>query len=192
LRPEDATKVQGVPCTSVGRTLLDLSEVVGRRGTERALGQAEVLGILDAGALEDLLGRSPGRRGAALLRGVLADRDAGGALTRSELEDCFLGICRRAAVSEPEVNGWVDTPSEALEVDFVWRGEGLIVETDGHRTHGTRSAFERDRRRDQQLTLAEWRVVRFTWRQIVRDPGEVADVVRTLLAGTEKATTALR
>src|SRR6059036_3622316 len=56
------------------------------------------------------------------------------------------------------------TPGSTLPV------ERLIVETDGHRTHGTRSAFERDRRRDQRLALAGWRVVRFTWGQIANGP----------------------
>jgi very-short-patch-repair endonuclease len=57
----------------------------------------------------------------------------------------------------------------------------LIVETDGHRVHGTRQAFERDRRRDRLLLLAGWRVVRFTWRQPLQDPDEVAETIRTLL-----------
>jgi putative AbiEi antitoxin of type IV toxin-antitoxin system/uncharacterized protein DUF559 len=182
LRPEDVTEVNGVPCTSVGRTLLDLSEVVGRRAVERALDQAEVLRILDARAVDDLLARSPGRRGTPVLAAVFADHEGARTLTRSELEERFLSICRGAGIAQPEVNGWVEAPGGALEVDFVWRAEGLIVETDGHRTHGSRSAFERDRRRDQRLALAGWRVVRFTWRQTENDPEGVADVVRFLLA----------
>jgi predicted transcriptional regulator of viral defense system len=181
LRPEDVTQVHGVPCTSVPRTLLDLSEQVGRRAVERALDQAEVLRILDARAVDDLLARSSGHRGAPVLRAVLAAHDPGRTVTRSELEERFLGICRRAGITQPEVNGWVDAPGGALEVDFIWRAEALIVETDGHRIHSTRSAFERDRVRDQRLVLAEWRVVRFTWRQIANDPDGVANVVRHLL-----------
>jgi uncharacterized protein DUF559 len=175
------TEVNGVPCTSVGRTLLDLAEVVGRRAVERALDQAEVLRILDARAVDDLLARSPGRRGTPVLAAVLADHEGGRTLTRSELEERFLSICRGVSITQPEVNGWVEAPGGALEVDFVWRAQGLIVETDGHRTHGSRSAFERDRRRDQRLALAGWRVVRFTWRQTANDPDGVAGVVRSLL-----------
>jgi very-short-patch-repair endonuclease len=85
------------------------------------------------------------------------------------------------------VNGWIDARGGALEVDFVWRAERLIVETDGHRTHGSRSAFERDRRRDQRLALAGWRVVRFTWRQTANDPLGVADVVRSLLSSEPRS-----
>ncbi len=49
-----------------------------------------------------------------------------------------------------------------LKADFVWRRERLIVETDGYRFHGGRHAFERDRRRDQLLVAAGWRVIRIT------------------------------
>jgi hypothetical protein len=175
-------ETRGVPCTSVARTLLDLSEVVDRRGLERALDQAEVLRILDVAAVRDLLARSLGRHGSAALRAALAVHDLSPTLTRSELEERFLGICRGARVVEPEVNAWVEAPGGALEADFVWRVKRLVVETDGHRTHGTRSAFERDRRRDQRLALAGWCVVRFTWRQIGNNPDEVASIVRGLLS----------
>jgi hypothetical protein len=182
IRPHDVTAVRGVPCTAVARTLLDLSEVVSRRRLERALDQAEMLRILDASSLEELLDRSAGRRGAPILRAVLGDHRTGAALTRSELEDVFLGICRSAGIAHPEVNAVIEASGGALEVDFMWRLPRLIVETDGHRTHGTRAAFERDRRRDQLLALAGWRVVRFTWRQITRDPDAVVHVVRGLLS----------
>jgi very-short-patch-repair endonuclease len=57
-----------------------------------------------------------------------------------------------------------------------------VAETDGHRDHGSRAAFERDRRRDQQLVGAGWRVVRFTWRQVTASPETVAATLRRLLA----------
>lgn len=58
----------------------------------------------------------------------------------------------------------------------------LIVETDGRDVHTTRQAFERDRERDQRLMLPSWRVVRFTWRQLTREPERVAATLRALLA----------
>jgi len=44
------------------------------------------------------------------------------------------------------------------------------VEVDGFAYHSSREAFERDRRRDARLQAAGYRVVRFTYRQIVSDP----------------------
>jgi very-short-patch-repair endonuclease len=69
-----------------------------------------------------------------------------------------------------------------FRVDFAWPGTDVIVETDGWRTHRTRAAFEDDRARDQALTVAGLRVVRFTHRQIADDPAAVAATVRALLA----------
>ena len=67
------------------------------------------------------------------------------------------------------------------EVDFLWPRQRVIVETDSHRHHGTRAAFERDRERDARLTAAGYRVVRFTWRQVIEQPAFVAGVILSLL-----------
>jgi very-short-patch-repair endonuclease len=70
---------------------------------------------------------------------------------------------------------------EEMEVDFVWRKHRVVVEVDGFRTHGTRQAFQRDRRRDQLLTLAGWEVIRFTWDEVTWEPRHVTEVLRRLL-----------
>jgi hypothetical protein len=181
LRPADVEIVDGIPCTSVARTLLDLAAVVNRRQLERAGERAEVLRVLDLGAIEELIARCNGHPGVGALRAVLAAH-APAVLTRSELEVLFLALCRRAGVPAPAVNAWVALPGDGFEVDFLWRSRRLAVETDGRETHLTRHAFERDRRRDQRLVLAGWRVVRFTWRQVVEQPATVEATLRALLA----------
>jgi predicted transcriptional regulator of viral defense system len=180
LQPADVTNVDGIPCTTVARTLLDLADVVDRRGVERAVDQAEVLRIFDLRAVEEVLSRAAGRRGAGVLRRVLAEYD-GPALTDRELEERFFAICRAAGVPKPEVNQWVVPDERAVKVDFLWRSERLVVETDGWGSHGTRQAFESDRGRDRRLQLAGWVVVRFTWRDVEREPGEVGSVLARML-----------
>jgi hypothetical protein len=181
LEASDVTRVDAIPCTTVPRTLLDLASVVDRRALERAYERAELLRVLDAAAVEDLLARSPRRHGLAVLRAVV-QAAAPLAVTRSELEERFLCICDAAGIPRPHVNAWVPLDGGGVEVDFLWPAQRLAVETDGHRVHGTRQAFERDRRRDRRLLLEGWRVVRFTWRQLVSDPGEIAATMRALLA----------
>jgi very-short-patch-repair endonuclease len=66
--------------------------------------------------------------------------------------------------------------------DFHWPGTDLVVETDGWDSHRSRTAFEDDRQRDQQLVVAGYRVVRFTHRQIADEPAGVAATLRRLLA----------
>jgi Protein of unknown function (DUF559) len=108
----------------------------------------------------------------------------GPTLTDKELEERFFALCRAAAVPMPEVNVWIALDNGvAYKADFLWRSERLIAETDGWGSHGTRQAFEHDRRRDRRLTLAGWTMVRFTWRDVEREPAEVTET----LAGLWKA-----
>jgi len=86
-----------------------------------------------------------------------------------------------AGLPVPEVNVWIELPGGGVEVDFLWREARVVVETDSHRFHGTRAAFERDRGRDQRLAVAGFGVLRFTWRQRLDDPAEVARTVRAVL-----------
>ncbi|MEA2456518.1 MAG: hypothetical protein QOI45_2780 [Thermoleophilaceae bacterium] len=183
LRPRDVTTVSGIPCTTVARTLLDLADVVPRRQLERALEQAQIMRVFDLRALDEVLAHANGRRGAGILRGVLADLDDEPGLTESELEERFLALCRAAGLRKPEVNTWVKVDDgPAIRADFLWRGARLIVETDGWGTHGTRQGFESDRRRDQRVRLAGWEPLRFTRRQLLREPDWVATTAAALLA----------
>jgi hypothetical protein len=97
--------------------------------------------------------------------------------TRNDFEREFLQLCGQADVTPPQVNA----PRRGIELDFLWPGDNLIVETDGYETHGTRQAFERDRERDRRLVIDGWRVVRFTWLQVKRRPDEVVAALRALL-----------
>jgi predicted transcriptional regulator of viral defense system len=187
LRPADTTRTRGVPCTTVARTLLDLAGVIDRRALGRACERAELLRILDAQGLHDVLARAMGRRGAPVLRAILTGEQLSQPPTRSELEERFLALCTAAGVPRPRANAWMDLDGAAIEVDFIWPAHGLIAETDGYTTHGTRRAFERDRQRDQRLLLAGWRVVRFTWRQITQEPARVADTLQALLAQPQRS-----
>jgi very-short-patch-repair endonuclease len=144
----------------------------------RAVERAEILRLLDAGALRARMECLPGRRTRALeaILAELAAREP--ELTRSRLERRFLSLVDRFGLPRPQSNVVII----GLEVDFLWRDERLIVETDGVATHLTPTAFERDRRRDAALAVAGYRVVRFTWRRIVYQPHEVAAALGSLLA----------
>jgi hypothetical protein len=187
LRADDRTRVRGIPCTSVARTLLDLAEVVDRRGLERAINEAEVLRLFDLAALEDVLACAVGRRGAPILRSVLAAYEPGYTLTRNELEKRFRALCDSGGIPRPRVNAWIPLEGGGVEVDFLWRAQRLIAETDGRQVHGTSRAFERDRRRDQRLLCAGWHVVRFSWRQVTREPRQVARTIQVLLGRSQGA-----
>jgi hypothetical protein len=173
----------GIPCTSVARTLLDFAAVAPEWEVRKVVAQAEVLRILDKERLRALLKRSRRRRGVARLRLILDSIHPQTKRTRSELERLFLGMCAKREVPEPEVNVWLDAPNgKRYQADFLWREARLIVEADSRRFHDTDSAFVDDRKRQQQLELAGWRVSRCTWEEVEHEPRRLALTVRGLLA----------
>jgi hypothetical protein len=181
LTAADRAMVEGIPCTSVPRTLLDLAGVVPTKVLEAACNQAEVVGVLDLAATKELVKRSRGRRGVRALRTVLGLGGLGRDLPRSELERRFLALCRRAGLPSPSVNEWIVLPGEEMQFDFVWHRERVVVEVDGWDTHRTRRAFREDRRRDRLLRLAGWAPVRFTWEDVTDEPEHVEQTVRRSL-----------
>jgi very-short-patch-repair endonuclease len=153
LRSTELTLCQGIPVTRAARTLQDLRRVE-PKFLQRATRRALDLGLIS----EDDLPR---------------DTD----LTRSELERLFLALCRRRNLPSPEVNARIGR----WEVDFLWRNQAVIVETDGYRHHGDRLAFERDRIRGAELQALGFMVLRFSYSQVTGSPGVVAAAVRTAL-----------
>jgi Transcriptional regulator, AbiEi antitoxin/Protein of unknown function (DUF559) len=178
LAPADVVRVDNVPTTSVARTLLDLAEVVSAHALERAFDRAEVLELLDMRALAAVMRRNPGRRGLAPLRALISNLDPARRFTRNQLERRFLGLCDGAGLPRPLVNAHLLLEGAYVEADFHWPDHRLVAETDGWASHSTRHAFQRDRHRDQLLLRAGYRVVRFTWRDVIDNPAWVAETVR--------------
>ena len=174
--------LEGIPVSAPHRTLLDLAEVLTSAQLRRAVDQADVLGLLDHRSCRKLLLAAAGRHGLPRLAAALAASRDGPRLTRSELEERVLRLLDSAGLPRPEVNAIVAAGAEHFEVDFLWRRARLIVEADGHASHRTRMAFERDRTRDRVLTETGWRVVRVTWRQVTDEPGDLARSLGRLLS----------
>ncbi len=84
-----------------------IAAVLPRRAVERAFDQAEVLEIVDARQIADVLARAGGHRGAGTLRTILEEHAPGSTLTRNDLEEAFLAICRAAKLPQPVVNAWI-------------------------------------------------------------------------------------
>jgi predicted transcriptional regulator of viral defense system len=183
LTPADVTTVEGIPCTSVARTLFDISEMISRRGLERAFDSSETLELFDLGAIEDQLERNPTRAGARKVRAVLDEHYIGSTVTESELEEAFLALCRRIDIPEPQLQQWLMLPDGGppIRADFLWRGQRVVVEVDGRRFHRTTQAVPRDGRRDQRLTVHGWRPIRTDGHQIFQRPAELEAPLVALL-----------
>ena len=185
LDPEDRTIRDGIPITSVSRTLLDLAEVVPPAQLQRAYETAERLELLDLRAIGSLLWRSNGRHGYRALRDLIGYDPSPAVATRSELERLFLDLLRQADLPPPLVNARV----EGHEVDACWPAARLVVELQGYAYHHTRNVFERDHAKLGRLKLAGYDVLPLTYLQVTTEPGWVVDAVRILLARAGRCAT---
>ncbi|WP_445148816.1 DUF559 domain-containing protein [Baekduia sp. Peel2402] len=178
LTEDETTVLDGVPVTTPARTLLDLAPSHRPRAIEEVIERMDRLALFDLVAVRRCLEAHPRQSGAPKLRTVL-DRLAGGnaADTRSALEVAFLQLCDDYHLPAPAVN----TIVTGFLVDFFWPDARLVVETDGFAFHRTRTAFDADRERDQQLTLQGYRVVRFTYNQVTRQRRDTARRLRALI-----------
>jgi very-short-patch-repair endonuclease len=177
LEPDEITVVRGVPVTTVARTLLDLDS----RLVEKALRQADYLGVFDLAEVSRLLDRYPKRRGTARLRRAVRAAADSDVRTRSEMEERFRSLLLDANLPKPAMNGTVELGELTIEADVVWRDAKLIVELDGRQAHATRHAFEIDRERDRAAAVAGWIVIRVTWRQLTDQRRALVRDIRRLL-----------
>lgn len=111
------------------------------------------------------------------LDGIETDR------SRSDLESLFLELCRRHRLPPPEVNVRLGR----WEVDFLWRAQRLVVETDSFAYHRGSVAFQEDHARDLDLRQRGFAVRRFSERQLEEQPERViADVGAALVTAAQR------
>jgi very-short-patch-repair endonuclease len=176
LAADEVAVRHGLRVTTPARTLVDLAATTSRGDLERLAEEILFQRLASTAEIIDAIGRGAGRPGVRKLRAI-ADLLDEASFTRSEAERRLKTLLRGAGLPMPRMNvkraGW--------EVDAVWDRQRLVVEVDGYRSHGIRPQFERDRTKDAQMMLAGYRVLRFTWRQITREPTVVIATIAAAL-----------
>lgn len=173
LHPEDITIHDGIPITSVARTILDLARLLNDDQLTRLIEEADRKELFYLKALDRAIARRPRTSGVARLRRVLAAY-RGTADTRSKLERDFRALIAKAKLPEPQYNVLV----AGLTVDVYWPEWKLVVELDGEPYHSSPRALETDRIRDATLQKIDIRVLRVTGNRMDNEPGAVlADVL---------------
>jgi very-short-patch-repair endonuclease len=178
LAPADLVRRNGIPGTSLSRTILDLAVNSRERTVRRFIRQADDDKNFDLRAMEDLLDRTKGHRGQAKVLAALEIYDDTPTFTRSDLERRFLEVVREAGLPAPAMNSFV----AGYEIDAYWADHRFGVELDVFATHGSRLSFEEDRERDDELLLAGIETTRVTGPRLDREPAAVAESVRRHLA----------
>lgn len=182
LASDEVTTRDGIPVTTVARTLLDLAAVLDPHRLERAIAEAEYRRYADRPSLADLLDRYRGRAGTKGLRAVLAAGNPERGITRSALEDRFLRFLDARGLPRPELNVPLEVDGSWIEVDCLWRAERVIVELDDL-SHLRPRNFHSDRVRDRRLSARGWEPVRVTERQLDEDGDDLEDDLRSLGVG---------
>jgi very-short-patch-repair endonuclease len=176
LVPEEHGRFGPIPVTALPRTLLDLAATTSPRLTWSAIDRAERRGVIDLAAIDAMLKRRHGHRGAERLRMALAIyREPG--FYRARSERLLRRLVRKAGLRQPLINTWVDK----FEIDVYWEEERFAVEVDGWEAHRTRKAFEDDRLRLEEMKLAGIDVVPISARRIEKRPDEVGRNLALLL-----------
>lgn len=176
LTAEDRVLREGMPVTSLARTLLDVAADIRFDWLEKMVERSEDLELFDLRAVEELLARTVGHHGHKRLRQAIALYTPS-SFTRSGLEKRFLELVIAAGLPQPRMN-YVE---HGFEIDCYWPEHRFAVELDVFETHGTRAAFERDRRRQEDLLLAGIAMTRVTGPRLEREPDAVIARVAQLL-----------
>lgn len=179
LDSRDITTHSNIAVTAVARTLIDFASEAGSSEIARAFSEARAKRAVTDSQLAQALHRAPStHRGASIVRAMLRD---GSSYDRSVAERVMRERLGQAdlppAIANVIVNGYL--------VDFLWPDAKVILEVDGYATHGSRDAFERDRKRDQVHAAAGYIVIRITWHQLINEPLAVIARIAQALARRE-------
>jgi very-short-patch-repair endonuclease len=178
LHPKDCTTVQGIPVTTVHRTLLDFAETAQPQELRWAFEAYDRLDLLDMRKLDAVIARNPGRRGIKPLHKLIAQYRGPAPDTRSGNERRFLALIREAGLPEPSVNVVV----AGIVVDFFWPQHKLVVEVDSYTYHHTPADRAEDRRKERKLKSAGCAVHRVTDIELDEAPQDVVSDVRAQLS----------
>lgn len=175
----DLTVVDGIPVTSIARTLVDLGAVVEDDVVEQALDDALRRGVSLRWITETLarLDR-PGPSGSASLRRVLARPDRAGPIPDSTFERLLERAVTDAGLPAPERQIEVRRAdgSRLASIDAGWRELQFGLEAHSSRWHDGAGRGRADARRDRQLTAAGWELVYVTWWDLEHPEEFLADL----------------
>ncbi|HWJ96756.1 MAG TPA: DUF559 domain-containing protein [Acidimicrobiales bacterium] len=172
-----------IPVTTVARTLFDLAGLEPRGRVAIALDDALSRKLCTLRQINQvffaLAGR--GRRGTVAMREMLEKRGEDYVPPSSALERLARKVFEESGLEMPTFELNLGDDDWIGRVDCVWRDAKLIVELDSERYHGSKSARDADRKRDNRLMATGWRVLRITWDDLKLRPQETVAQIKAAL-----------
>jgi len=168
LRGCDLTRRDGIPCTSLVRTLLDLPAVEGLFKCEQALDDScrKHPEILDAVRARFVQVARRGRNGTRIMRVMLSERPGGYIPPGSTFEKLALRWITQARLEVPEKQVKVVDGDFTAFLDLAWPRLRFAMECDSLTHHFSKAAQAWDRRRRRHLKRLGWEVVEYTFDEV--------------------------
>src|SRR4051794_22022616 len=177
IAPGDTMVWNGIPTTTIARTLVDLAAELNEHALGRACHEATVLYRTQPEDVEAVLARRPNAKGATVLRRILRGDTR---VTLSKLERRFLEVLEENGLELPDTN----TRVGGRYVDCRWPQRRLTVELDGYRYHSSRHAWEQDRKRERQARARGDDFRRYTYADVYEEPAAMMAELRSILRGS--------
>lgn len=175
----DAIIVAGMPCADARQTLIDLAATLDDDTWEQALESALRKRLVTLAAFDELPRATPGVR---RVRRALARR-GDVPPTESLLETLMVQLIRTVpGLPEPVRQHRVTLPDGTFvaRVDLCWPALGIFIELDGQQ-HKDQPVYDAHRQ-TAVVAATGWRVVRFTWREVVHTPRTTARRLASVVA----------
>jgi very-short-patch-repair endonuclease len=177
----DRVVVDGIPCTSATRTILDCAAVLDDEALEVAFESARRMGLTAPMALQRRADEwcGSGRPGASAIRKLVALQQPGSRALEYRLEVKLARLLRGSGLPQP-VRQYRIGP---YRVDFAYPMLRFGVEPEGFDYHGYRLAWRRDRRRTAWFERRGWRLMVVTWDDVTKRPAETLERIALQVLG---------
>lgn len=174
-----------IKVTRPSRTIVDLSAVCHANALDRAITKAldkRLTTVAEIRRCRESMA-AKGRRRTNLLDEVLAKPKYASDGCRSELERQALAMLRQLELPLPVSQHAIPLKTMTLHPDFCYPDIKLAIELDGFASHGDFSSFHEDRRRDAELTINGWTVLRFSHQTLNLMPSAISSFLQRAKAG---------
>jgi hypothetical protein len=170
----------GIPTTTLARTLIDLADVLDRHRLYLAFDSARRRSrtfVVELATEIALAGN--GRRTRLLSR--MVERATGEKPTASPLEARVSLALDQSTLPRPKRQWDIRDPNRKFiaQVDFAWPEYRVVVQCDSHEFHLDPVTFEKDLLQRRRLESHDWRVVHIT-SQMMKTPEWLEDLERLL------------
>jgi hypothetical protein len=173
------TMTDGLRCTSIARTVVDIARSVPFRDAV-VVGDAALRSGCDPALLRRVLEECACWADVGKARRGLQFLDS---RSESALESVSRAIIHERDLPPPELQvEFADGPGATYRVDFCWRAQQVVGEADGLVKYDERDVLKAEKVRQERLERLGLRIVRWTWREMLLDTDETVARIRAALS----------